>query len=109
MAALLHRELSDRGRLVLTGGDRVRFLHGMTTNDIEALSPGQGCHAAMLTVKGKLVGELVVYADAERLILSVDARLRQRVREVLEKHMILDDVELVDVTDETREVGLYGA
>ena len=46
----LVRDLSKRARFILTGADRVRFLHGMVTNDVVALKPGQGCHAAMLTI-----------------------------------------------------------
>ena len=41
VAALL--DLTDRGRLLLTGADSAAYLQGLLTNDIEALSPGQGC------------------------------------------------------------------
>jgi folate-binding protein YgfZ len=104
----LVRDLSARGRLVLTGPDRVRFLHGMVTNDVEALAPGAGCHAAMLTPKGKLQADLVIYADADQLLVELDAPLREKIAGALARHLILDDVELADVTDETRELGVYG-
>ena len=35
-------DLSFRGRLCLTGADRVRFLHGQVTNDVKRLRPGTG-------------------------------------------------------------------
>jgi folate-binding protein YgfZ len=105
----LCRDLSARARLQLTGPDRVRFLHGMVTNDIEALAPGAGCRAAMLTVKGKLLADLIVYADEERLLLEFDGELREKIRGVVERHIVMDDVEVEDVTDGTREVGVYGA
>jgi folate-binding protein YgfZ len=104
----LARELSARARFVLTGPDRVRFLHGLLTNDIEALGPGGGCRAAMLTVKGKTLAELIVYADVDQLLLELDPEQRTRIREVLEKHMIMDEVELADVTDDAPELGVYG-
>ena len=104
----LTRDLSPRARLLLTGPDRVRFLHGMVTNDIEALSPGAGCRAAMLTVKGKTLAELIVYADEEQLLLELDPEVRQKIRDTIGKHIIMDDVELADITDETRELGVYG-
>jgi folate-binding protein YgfZ len=94
-------------KLVLTGEDRVRFLHGMVTNDIEGLKPGQGCHAAMLTTKGKMLADLVVYADAEALMLVLDGGLRDKIKAVLDKHIIMDDVEVADVTD-TPELGVWG-
>jgi len=51
---------SERGKLALTGGGAKEFLAGQTTNDIETLQPGQGCYAAFLTPKGKMLGDLRV-------------------------------------------------
>src|ERR1051325_6786503 len=51
-------DLSFRGRICLTGSDRVRFLHGQVTNDIKSLQTGQGCYAALTTVKGKITSDL---------------------------------------------------
>src|SRR3954454_18673425 len=45
---------SDRGRLVLTGADVADFLQGQVSNDIDALVPGSGCYATLLTAKGKI-------------------------------------------------------
>jgi folate-binding protein YgfZ len=97
-----------RAQLVLTGADRVRFLHGMVSNDIEALRPGQGCHAAMLTTKGKLLADLVVYADADSLLLELDGTLRDKIKATLDKHIVMDDVEVRDVSDDVPELGVYG-
>jgi folate-binding protein YgfZ len=80
----------------------------MVTNDIKALKPGQGCHAAMLTTKGKMQADLVVYCDEDRLLLELDASLRDKVKQALQAHMVVDDAELVDLTDETQEWGVYG-
>jgi folate-binding protein YgfZ len=97
-----------RAKLLLTGADRVRFLHGMVSNDIEALTPGKGCHAAMLTTKGKLLADLVVYADADALLLELDGTLRDKIKATLEKHIVMDDVGVKDVSDELPELGVYG-
>jgi folate-binding protein YgfZ len=103
---LLVRAL-ERAQLVLTGEDRVRFLHGMVTNDVEALKAGQGCHAAMLTTKGKMLADLVIHADAESLTLVLDFALREKIRTALDKHIVMDDVELADVSDGV-VTGVYG-
>lgn len=34
---------SNAGRLRVGGEDRLAFLHGQSTNDLQALQPGQGC------------------------------------------------------------------
>ena len=49
---------SARGRLRLTGADRRTYLQGLLTNDIEALSPGTGCYAALLTAQGRMLADM---------------------------------------------------
>ena len=51
---------SQRGKLALTGPDARAFLNGQVTNDVLALNPGEGCYAAFLTPKGKMLGDLRV-------------------------------------------------
>src|SRR3954471_22656100 len=51
-AAVVDR--SNRGRLVLTGADVADFLQGQVSNDVDALTPGTGCYATLLTAKGKI-------------------------------------------------------
>ena len=94
------------GVLDLRGEDRVRFLHGMVSNDIEKLEPGQGCHAAMLTTKGKLLADFVVVVEPERLRLLLAPSLLDKIRAHLDKHIIMDDVELA--ASELPTLGVYG-
>lgn len=107
---LWFRPLStERSRLRVTGKDRKRFLHGMVTNDVQGLAPGQGCHAAMLTVKGKLIGDLVLYDQGEAgLLLELATSAGEKVRTALERHLIMDDAEITDVSGELAELGVYG-
>ncbi len=98
----------DRARLSLRGPDRVRFLHGMVTCDVEKLATGAGSRAAMLSVKGRLLADVEVYALPDELLLSMEGALGEKVRVLLDKHIVMDDVELVDRTAELGEVGLYG-
>jgi folate-binding protein YgfZ len=57
-AALVDR--SESGKLALTGPEAKAFLNGQVTNDIEALTVGTGCYAALLTHKGKMLADLRV-------------------------------------------------
>src|ERR1700740_1937717 len=54
-------DLSFRGRICLTGADRSRFLNGQVTNNVKDLRAGQGCHAALVTAKGKLESDLNIF------------------------------------------------
>jgi folate-binding protein YgfZ len=49
---------SESGKLALTGAEARAFLTGQVTADVEALSPGTGTYAALLTPKGKIVADL---------------------------------------------------
>jgi folate-binding protein YgfZ len=109
MSVLHLVELGDRGRLELTGTDRVRFLQGMVTADVAALAPGQGARAAMLTPKGRVVADMLVLAESDRFLITTEPALRVSLRETLERYIVMDDAALADVTDATRELGVYGA
>jgi len=71
---------SERGKLALTGAQAKEFLNGQVSNEIEALEPGSGCYAALLTNKGKMLGDLRVldvspptpelWLDTERVALQ---------------------------------------
>ena len=64
-------DLCHWGALRLRGGDRVRFLNALTTNDVESLPAGRACHSALATVKGKLVAELFVLKREDELFVLV--------------------------------------
>ena len=107
MSTLL-RDLSTHARLRLTGVDRVRFLNGLFTNDVAKLAAGAGCHAAMLTVKGKLVGEGLILCDADALWLDLPAEVGPAIRAQMEKHLIVDDVTIEDHGADLDEVLVCG-
>lgn len=90
-------DLSFRGRLCVTGTDRARFLHGQVTNNVTDLRPGQGCYAALVTAKGKLESDLNIHCLPEELLLDFEPGLGERIRRRLERFIIADDVQLVDV------------
>ena len=63
---------SERGKLALTGPQAKELLSGQVTNDIEALVPGSGCYAALLTNKGKMQADLRVLDTADELWLDTE-------------------------------------
>jgi folate-binding protein YgfZ len=91
-----------RGRLCVLGNDRARFLHGQVTNDIKRLRPGEGCYAALVTAKGKMQSDLNVFALADELLLDFEPGLAQAIAGRINKFIVADDVQVVDVA------ALYG-
>ncbi len=47
------RLLAERSVLAVTGPQRQKFLHGIVSNDLQSLGPGQGCRAALMDVRGR--------------------------------------------------------
>jgi len=90
-------DFSFRSRICLTGGDRVRFLHGQVTNDAKKLRVGEGCYAAVTTNKGKVESDLNIFRLADELLLDFEPGLTEKVSQRLEKFIVADDVQIVDV------------
>ena len=63
---------SDRGKLALVGPDAAVFLNGQVTNDVEALAPGEGCYAALLTNKGKMLADLRLLRTEDGVLLDCE-------------------------------------
>ena len=91
-------DLSYRGRVCLVGPDRARFLNGQVTNNIKNLKAGSGCYAALTNNKGKLQADLNIHALSEELLLDFEPGLTARITERLEKFVVSDDVQIIDVS-----------
>src|ERR1700680_3505145 len=65
-------DLSARAKIALTGGDRVRWLNGMVTNNIRDLAVGHGVYAFLLNPQGHTLGDLYAYNRGDSLMLDSD-------------------------------------
>src|SRR5712692_8434989 len=92
-------DLSARGKIFVTGEDRVRLLHAMTTNHIQQLQPGQGCYAFFLNAQGRILADVNLLVLPDRILLDLEPELRERVYQHLDKYIIADDVTLEDASD----------
>ena len=92
-------DLSFRSRLCLLGADRKKFLHGQVTNQVNELQVGGGCYAALVTAKGRMQSDLNIYCLADELLLDFEPGLAVSVAQRLEKYIIADDVQVVDVQE----------
>jgi folate-binding protein YgfZ len=101
-------DLSCSGVFELKGDDRIRFLHGMVTNDIKSLTPGSGCHAAFLSPQGRMTADLRVFCCEDSLILTTDPAVREKLGPALRKYIIGDRPLLLDRSDELVLLSLQG-
>ena len=101
-------DLSERGRIKVTGEDRKRLLHAMTTNHVENLAPGQGLYAFFLNAQGRVLADVIVLCHDDHLLLDVEPETRGKIHQHLDKFIIADDATLEDVTDSTAEIAVEG-
>src|SRR4051794_22605563 len=85
---------SELGKLALTGAQAAEMLNGQVSNDVEALTPGTGCYAALLTNKGKMLGDLRVLNTGDELVLITERPALQALFDQLRRGAIGWDAEL---------------
>jgi tRNA-modifying protein YgfZ len=99
---------SARGRLRLTGADRRTYLQGLLTNDIEALTPGTGCYAALLTAQGRMLADMRVLELGDAVSIDLEPGTTALVRDKLEQFVFSEDVQVNDESSSRRQTGVYG-
>src|SRR5438552_16082192 len=90
----------DFGVLELTGRDRAAFLHALLSNEIKALTPGQGCAATLLDIHGKVQVLLLVWVLEDRILLVTPPGAGASTLEALDKYLFAEKVALRDVSEE---------
>jgi folate-binding protein YgfZ len=101
-------DIPNRAKLSLTGKDRVRWLNGMITNNIRDLAVGRGVYAFVLAPQGKILGDLFAYNCGESIVLDTDQAQLARVFETLKRYIIMDKVEMADITVSASVIGVAG-
>lgn len=80
------------GRLILTGADRVKFLHNFCTADIKRMQVGDLREAFVLNLKGKLHGHVHVLCREESLELISWPNQTESLRTHLDRFLIREKV-----------------
>ncbi len=99
---------SERGKLALSGREAKSFLQGQVTNDVEQLAPGDGCYAAFLTPKGKMLGDLRILDVGDELLLDTERSSLQQLFNMIRRFKVGYDVELHKRTLECGLLSLIG-
>jgi len=101
-------DLSGRGKIRMTGEDRVRLLHAMSTNDIQQLEVGRACYAFFLNAQGRILADAHIYNLGESLLLDTEPEITQKLMEHLDKYIIADDVTLTNESENLAAIGVEG-
>lgn len=102
-------QLTDRGAVVVTGSERVRWLDGMVTQDVAALDPGDFAPTLLLTHQGRIVSDAWLWVFEDRIHLDLDRSAVAPLIEHLDRLIIADDVKLTDASDDGVRFSVEGA
>ena len=112
LEALRHRagvyDLGWHAKLIGTGEDRVRWFNGMVTNNIKDLAQNQGAYTFLLNAQGQVQADMYVYNRGEYILVDTDRSQADRIREIFEKYIIMDDVAIEDSSEKLSAIGLQG-
>lgn len=101
-------DVSHMARLRLTGERVVEFLEWVTTNDVAALTDGDGHYSLLPNAEGGCVDDIIVYRiHATEFVMVVNASNHEKDVAWLNKQNTFD-VKIVDETDDTAMIAVQG-
>jgi folate-binding protein YgfZ len=101
-------DLSRLAPFRIAGQDRVRWMNGMVSNNIRALPQGRGHYNFLLNAQGQIQGDLYVYNRGDDFLGITERAQFGNLLALLRKYIIMDKVELIDLSSEMAAVGLQG-
>ena len=86
---------TNHGHIRVTGADRVRFMQGMCTANVEALAEGAWLRASVLDHRGRVQSIIEIANRGDELLITCERALRDTTIELLGKYAIMDEVEFI--------------
>ncbi len=101
-------DLGWRAKVVLTGSDRMRWANGIVTNNVRDLPEGRGNYSFMLNAQGRIQADLYIYNLGDHLMVDTERWQLATILELFDKFIIMDDVEVADVTEKLTAIAVQG-
>jgi folate-binding protein YgfZ len=101
-------DLSGRAKVAVTGGDRLRWLNGMISNNVRDLPVGHGVYAFILNAQGRIQADLYAFQRGDSLLLDLEGAQREKILQIFDRYIIADDVEIADISGELTAIGVGG-
>jgi folate-binding protein YgfZ len=101
-------DASGRDRLILSGDDRLDFVQGLCSNDVEKAEVGRSLEATFITPKGKLVTDTRITKLEDALLFDAEAGRGAALDELFAKYHLHEKIEWADVSDALAVLELWG-
>ncbi|HEX6771288.1 MAG TPA: folate-binding protein [Acidobacteriaceae bacterium] len=102
-------DLGYRGQIAVGGEDRLRWLNGMLTNNIQGLAEGTGSYSFLLNAQGRIQGDCDAFRMADRLLVLTDRSQLPALMAHFDHFIIMDDVAIKDISADSTALGLAGS
>ncbi len=102
-------DLSHRGVISISGKDRLTWLHALTTQHLEKLTPGEWQEALILDTQGHIVEQLFLVDDGSTTWIHTEAQRVEPLIEYLEKMKFMLDVQVKDQSNNYAVLRAAGA
>lgn len=101
-------EATWRAKIVATGEDRVRWLNGMITNNVRDLAVSRGVYSFVLNAQGRIQGDLIAFQRGDYILLETDESQAESLTALFDRFIIMDDVEIANVSEKLASIGVKG-
>ena len=113
MSETLYAPLPDRAIIRVSGPDRVSFLQGLVSNNIEKITADHSGYGALLTPQGKFLFDFFVYQQDEDSLLiecerGEDGARAAELFKKLRMYKLRAKAELTDVSESYDVIAVFG-
>ena len=100
--------LNNRGLLALKGPDRVNFLQGLVSNNVEKVTTSRAIYAALLTPQGKYLYDFFIFEIDNYLVLDCERDRLNDLKKRLLLYKLRANITLEDQSDKMTVLALTG-
>src|SRR4026207_1500170 len=110
-------DLSNRGRILVSGTEAVQFLNGLITNDMKTMAVDSWMPAAVPHVQGRLIASVRIVRLQDEgtdknvspaFLIDTEAATHDRVLKTIERFTLAGDFRVTDVTTQTAQLSVQG-
>lgn len=95
--------------LAITGKDAADYLHRRLSQSVKSLPTGRGCQALQLSGEGRMECDLLLYRRSEQeFVAFVHASFAEAAAELIDKYVLMDEVEVRGLWAEQATLTLLG-
>ncbi len=101
-------DLSERGRIRVSGAEATMFLNGLVTNDMKSLAENRWMPAVFPTVQGRIIGAVRIARVKDGFLIDTERPSHEAVLKTISRFTMAGDFKVTDITDETVMLSLQG-